>query len=455
MDLNIIILAAGKGTRMRSKRPKVLHPLAGKPLLAHVIETAQALDPQRIVVVYGHGGETVPRALSGYPVQWVEQSEQLGTGHAVETAMAALPTPGRVLVLYGDVPLIRHETLRDLLQGLDRTPLALLTAHLDDPSGYGRIVRNEQGDILRIVEQKDASDAERRIEEINTGILAAQGQALQRWLARLDNDNAQGEYYLTDVIALAVAEGHRVASSRAVHLWEILGVNDKLQLAQLERRQQQNLAEALMRQGVSLADPARLDVRGRVETGRDVSIDVNVVLEGHCILGEDVYIGPNCLLRDVHLAAGVRIEANSVLERCRVGRGCVIGPFARIRPDTELEDGARVGNFVEIKKSRIGRDSKINHLSYVGDSQVGQRVNIGAGTITCNYDGANKHRTVIGDDAFIGSDSQLVAPVEVGAGATIGAGSTITSDAPAGELTLSRSKQRTIPGWQRPRKEER
>ncbi len=455
MDLTVIILAAGKGTRMRSRLPKVLHRLAGKPLLAHVIETAQALEPRQIAVVYGHGGEVVPQALSHYPVQWVEQAEQLGTGHAVATAMDALAPAGQVLILYGDVPLTRPETLAGLLGQLEQGPLALLTAQLDDPTGYGRIVRNEQGRILRIVEQKDASDSEREIREINTGILAAQGGHLAGWLKRLDNNNAQGEFYLTDVIAMAVADGQPVASTRAAHLWEILGVNDKRQLAELERRQQLNLAMELMSQGATLADPARLDIRGRVELGQDVFIDVNVVLEGRVELADGVSIGPNCLLRDVSLGEGVRIEANSVLEQARIGAECSIGPFARIRPGTELASGARVGNFVEIKNAQIGRGSKINHLSYVGDSQVGERVNIGAGTITCNYDGANKHRTIIGDDAFIGSDSQLVAPVEIGAGATIGAGSTITSDAPPGELTLSRSRQRTISGWQRPRKHNR
>ena len=439
---------------MRSARPKVLHPLGGRPLLAHVLDTARALTPARIIAIYGHGGQQVPDTFAEQAdITWVEQTEQLGTGHAVARALPTIPDGDTVLVLYGDVPLLTLETLQGLLEGAAGNGLALLTAKLEDPSGYGRIVRDAQGRAVRIVEQKDASASERDIREVNTGILAAPAERLRAWLERLDTDNAQGEYYLTDIIAMAVADGLPVATAHPQYTTgETLGVNDKAQLAQLERMLQRRHAEALMGQGVTVMDPGRLEVRGHVQAERDVCLDVGVVLEGDVRLGDGVYVGPNCVLRNVVLGAGTQVLPMSVLEDMECGADCRIGPFARIRPGTRLAATAHVGNFVEIKNSQIGEGSKVNHLSYVGDSELGRRVNIGAGTITCNYDGANKHRTVIGDDVFVGSDTQLVAPVTVGAGATIGAGSTVTKDAPPGELTLSRAKQLSLSGWKRPTK---
>ena len=453
MKLSIIILAAGEGSRMRSVLPKVLHPLAGRPLLGHVLETARALAPHRILVVYGHGGARVREALDAPDLTWVEQAQQLGTGHAVQQCLDRLGKEETVLVLYGDVPLIGGNTLRRLLEAVDKDTLMLLTASLETPRGYGRIVRDGQGRIRRIVEDKDASAEERAIREINTGIMAMGAERLGQWLGRLGNDNAQGEYYLTDIIAMAVEDGVAVRSAAPDSHWEIQGVNERSQLAALERYYQRRQAESLMGQGGTLMDPARVDIRGELTTGRDVLLDVNVVLEGRVTLGEGVSIGPNVYLRDAVIGAGSRIMANCVIEEAEIGMDCHIGPFARIRPGTQCSDGARVGNFVEIKNSLIGRGSKVNHLSYIGDTTMGEAVNIGAGTITCNYDGANKHRTVIGDRAFIGSDTQLVAPVTVGEDATIGAGSTITRDAPAGELTLSRAPQKTRSGWQRPLKD--
>ncbi len=453
MKLGVVILAAGQGTRMKSDLPKVLHPLAGRPLLGHVIDTAHGLGAQRIAVVYGHGGRRVPEAFPGAGVEWVEQVEQLGTGHAVEQALPAMAGMERVLVLYGDVPLTSRATLEALLQAGEQTPLALLTVTLDDPTGYGRIVRDDAGRIARIVEHKDASDAERTIAEINTGILVADGPSLARWIGRLENDNAQGEFYLTDIVAMAVAEGAEVASAFAADPHEVAGVNDRVQLAELERWHQRRQAERLMRDGVTLRDPARFDLRGTLTAGRDVEIDVNVLIEGDVVLGDGVRIGANSVIRHSRIGDRVQIFENCVIEQAEVGEASRIGPFARLRPETVLASQVHVGNFVEIKKSEVAEGSKINHLSYIGDSSIGRSVNVGAGTITCNYDGAYKHRTVIGDDAFIGSDTQLVAPVTVGAGATIGAGSTITRDTPEGGLTLSRSKQVSIPGWQRPRKE--
>jgi bifunctional UDP-N-acetylglucosamine pyrophosphorylase / glucosamine-1-phosphate N-acetyltransferase len=450
MNLHIVILAAGQGTRMRSRLPKVLHPLGGIPLLAHVLGTARRLEPESVHVVYGHGGEILPQSLPDAAVRWVLQAEQLGTGHAVAQALGAVPDDALVLVLYGDVPLIDTATLRRLTEAADRETLALLTAVLPDPSGYGRIVRNAQGAVERIVEHKDARPEELAIAEINTGMLAAPAARLRRWLAGLDNHNAQGEYYLTDCIALAVREGMRVQTAAPDTLTEVQGVNDRVQLAELERAYQRGQAERLMRAGVTLLDPARFDLRGELTVGEDVTIDVDVIIEGRVQLGEGVRVGAYTVLRDAVIGPGTEILPHSVLEGAEIGPGCRIGPFARVRPDTVLSADVHVGNFVELKKSTVGEGSKLNHLSYVGDTQIGARVNIGAGTITCNYDGANKHRTVIGDDAFIGSDTQLVAPVEVGPGATIGAGSTITRDAPAGQLTLSRTAQRSVPGWQRP-----
>jgi bifunctional UDP-N-acetylglucosamine pyrophosphorylase/glucosamine-1-phosphate N-acetyltransferase len=450
MTIEVVILAAGQGTRMKSARPKVLHEIAGRPMLAHVIATARALAPRAIHVVYGHGGEAVPQALPDAGVNWALQAEQLGTGHAVAMAMPAIGDDARVLILYGDVPLIERATLARLIEcaGVDR--LALLTARLSDPNGYGRIVRDAGGRVARIVEQKDANNAERAINEINTGVLAAPAVVLRRHIAALTNDNAQREYYLTDVIAKSVAEGMTVETTAPEAIEEILGVNDRFQLAYLERRYQQRIARRLMRDGVTLADPARLDVRGELDAARDVFIDVNVLIEGRVTLAEGVRIGAHCVLRDVMLGASVEVLPMSVIEGANIGAGARIGPFARIRPGTELANDVHIGNFVEIKQTQVDAGAKINHLSYVGDATIGKRVNIGAGTITCNYDGACKHRTVIEDDAFIGSDTQLVAPVTVGKGATLGAGTTLTRDAPPGELTLSRAKQQTISGWQRP-----
>ena len=450
--LGVIVLAAGQGTRMRSDLPKVLHRIAGRALLEHVLDAVAQLQPDRVCVVYGHGGDRVREQMGGRQVEWVEQPEQQGTGHAVALALPTLAAETRVLVLYGDVPLIGSDTLIRLMQEADDSALGLLTAVLPDPSGYGRIVRGADGRVRRIVEHKDATEAELEIEEINTGILVADRVRLAGWLGRLDKRNAQGEIYLTDVVALAVADGIEVATAQPAILEEVAGVNDRVQLAALERYFQRRQAECLMRAGVTLADPARFDLRGHLSAGRDVSIDVNAVLEGDVILGDRVNVGPNCLLRDCSIGADSDILANSVIERSLVGTGARIGPFARIRPETRLGEGVHIGNFVEVKKSVVGTGSKINHLSYVGDAEVGTGVNIGAGTIVCNYDGANKHRTIIGDGAFIGSDTQLVAPVEVGADATIGAGSTITRDAPPGELTLSRARQTSVKGWRRPQK---
>jgi bifunctional UDP-N-acetylglucosamine pyrophosphorylase/glucosamine-1-phosphate N-acetyltransferase len=462
MSLVVVILAAGQGTRMRSALPKVLQPLAGRPLLAHVLDTAAALQPRATVVVHGHGGERVREAfagqeiagqeIAGHDILWVEQTPQLGTGHALQQAVPELRDDDRVLVLYGDVPLPRTETLQPLLSALDTHALALLSVELSDPTGYGRILRDGAAAVTGIVEEKDADTAQRAIREANTGILAARAGPLRDWLSRLGNDNSQGEYYLTDCVALAVGDGASVCALPAPDALEVAGVNDKAQLAALERAYQLRAADALMRAGLTLADPARFDLRGRLAHGQDVSLDVNVVLEGEVELGEGVRIGPGCVLKDCRIGAHTEVLAHSVIESARIGARCRIGPFARIRPDTDLADAVHVGNFVEVKKSAVAEGSKINHLSYVGDSRIGARVNVGAGTITCNYDGANKHLTVIEDDAFIGSDSQLVAPVTVGAGATIAAGSTITRDAPPGELTLSRTRQHSVRGWRRPQK---
>jgi len=452
MDLGVIVLAAGQGTRMRSSLPKVLHALAGKPLLGHVLNTASLLNPRKTLVVYGHGGGQVQQAFPDPQVQWVEQAQQLGTGHAVQQAIRQVGDVDRVLVLYGDVPLTPVETLNELLQESAESELGVLTAILDDPGGYGRMVRDPEGRILRIVEQKDASEAELEIDEINTGIMVFDRKRLAGWLQRIDNSNAQGEYYLTDVIALAVAEGLEVSSAQTDIEEEVLGVNDRAQLARLERHFQRQQARELLLSGVSLADPERFDLRGRLQTGRDVFIDVNVVVEGDVELGEGVSIGPNCVLKDCRIGAGTSVFANSVIEQAAIGSEALIGPFSRIRPQAELADRVHVGNFVEIKKSRVGLGSKVNHLSYVGDADIGARVNVGAGTITCNYDGVNKSATVIGDGAFIGSNTALVAPVTVGSGATVGAGSTITRDVPADRLSVARGRQTTIEGWRRPTK---
>ena len=448
--LNIVILAAGKGTRMVSDKPKVLHMLAGKPLLQHVLDCALSLQPQQVCVVYGHGGEAVPQAMAQYNARFVIQEPQLGTGHAVQQALPYLENDSRTLVLYGDVPLIQHSTLHQMLQAGEG--LVLLTVNPDNPTGYGRIVRNAESDVQSIVEQKDASPEQLKIEEVNTGIMLVPTAKLREWLGRLGNNNAQGEYYLTDIVAMAVQQGVPVHTVQPAQRWEVEGINNKMQLATLERVWQQNVARRLMLQGVTLADPARLDMRGDLTCGRDVEIDVGCIFEGKVTLGDSVQVGPYSIIRNAAIAPGTQIAAYSHIDASEVGANCRIGPYARLRPGTRIGDDAHVGNFVEIKNSEIGQGSKANHLTYIGDSTVGCRVNIGAGTITCNYDGANKFRTVIGDDAFIGSDTQLVAPVTVGKGATIGAGSTITRDTPEGELTLSRSKQISISGWQRPKK---
>jgi bifunctional UDP-N-acetylglucosamine pyrophosphorylase/glucosamine-1-phosphate N-acetyltransferase len=450
MNPVVVILAAGQGTRMRSALPKVLHPLGGLPLLQHVIRTACQLDASQVHVVFGHGGEQVREMLGDQEVNWVLQDPQLGTGHAVAQVMPLVSDEDTLLVLYGDVPLIRAATLSRLTDFAGQGRLAVLTAQLDDPHGYGRIVRDDRGRLTGIVEHKDATAEQLQIPEINSGFLAAPAGRLRRWLSRLDNSNAQGEYYLTDVIAMAVSEGTAVESVTADDRYEILGVNDRVQLATLERVYQRNQAEQLMRAGVTLADPSRLDVRGIVSVGQDCYMEPNIILEGNVKIGNRVKIGPNCLIRNVKIADDVEILSNCVIEDAEIGQAARVGPFTRLRPETRLSERVQVGNFVEIKKSSIASGSKINHLSYIGDTRMGSGVNVGAGAITCNYDGANKHQTDIGDNVFIGSDTQLIAPVRVGDDATIGAGSTITREVPAGELTLSRSPQQTRQGWHRP-----
>ena len=438
---------------MHSALPKVLQPLAGRPLLAHVVGTARAIRPAAIHVVYGHGGEAVREAFAAdSDLKWALQAEQLGTGHAVMQAMPAIPDDHRVLVLCGDVPLIRPQTLERLAGDGARSTLALLTARVDDATGYGRVLRNDRGDVTRIVEHNDATGDERRVNEINTGLIAFDARALRRYLGDLKNDNAQHEYYLTDVIGMAVADRVEVDGIVAESAAEVLGINDRAQLAAAERALQRRQAEELMERGVTLADPERLDVRGEVVVGRDVFIDVGVVLEGKVVLGDRVRLEAYCVVRNCTLGADTVVHPHCHLESSTAGDDCEIGPFSRLRPGVVLSGHVKVGNFVEMKNSQIASHSKVNHLTYVGDATVGTKVNVGAGTITCNYDGANKHRTVIGDNAFIGSGVMLVAPVEVGAGATIGAGSTITKDTPPEELTLARSKQVTIPGWKRPQK---
>ncbi|NMF99489.1 bifunctional UDP-N-acetylglucosamine diphosphorylase/glucosamine-1-phosphate N-acetyltransferase GlmU [Aromatoleum toluolicum] len=448
--MEVVILAAGQGKRMRSVLPKVLQPIAGRPMLAHVIGAARSLDASRICVVYGHGGEVVRERMQDAALRWARQEPQLGTGHAVQQALPELTDGEMALVLYGDVPLIGAPTLRRLQTAAGSGKLALLTVELDDPTGYGRILRDADGRVTRIVEEKDASAEQRRVREVNTGILVAPVARLRDWLGRIGNDNAQGEYYLTDIIGLAVAEGVDIVTVLPDAVWETLGVNSKPQLAELERIHQRNIAQRLMDAGVTLLDPARIDVRGELECGRDVEIDVGCVFAGRVELGDDVRVGANCVIRNARIGAGTRIAPFSHIEDTVTGRECVIGPYARTRPGTTLGDDVHLGNFVEVKNSAIADHSKANHLAYVGDADVGRRVNIGAGTITCNYDGANKFRTIIEDDVFIGSDTQLVAPVRVGRGATLGAGTTLTKDAPPEQLTVSRAKQITIAGWKRP-----
>lgn len=450
-SLSIVILAAGKGTRMYSRLPKVLHPIGGQPMLARVIATARELDPARIVVVYGHGGELVPQTLADAGVAWVEQAQQLGTGHALQMALPQLPSDGQTLVLYGDVPLTSADTLRRLVAAAG-DGMAVLTDELADASGYGRMVRDAAGRLVAIVEHKDCSPEQLAIREINTGMMVLPNRRLAGWLQRLGNHNAQGEYYLTDVLAQAVVDGVTVEGARVAHSWEAAGVNNKLQLAELERQLQRNQAQGLLTAGVTLADPARIDLRGTLVHGQDVSIDVGCVLEGRVELGDGVELGAYCVLKNVKVAAGTRIAPYSHLEDAVVGADCRIGPYARLRPGAQLADHVHIGNFVEVKKSTVGEGSKVNHLTYIGDADVGRKVNVGAGSVTCNYDGVNKFRTVIGDDVFVGSGTLMVAPVTLEDGATIGAGSVLTKTAPAGQLTVARAKQLTVPGWQRPQK---
>ncbi|RQT05435.1 bifunctional UDP-N-acetylglucosamine diphosphorylase/glucosamine-1-phosphate N-acetyltransferase GlmU [Burkholderia contaminans] len=448
--MNIVILAAGTGKRMRSALPKVLHPLAGRPLLSHVIDTARTLQPSRLVVVVGHGAEQVQAAVAAPDVQFAVQAEQLGTGHAVRQALPLLDPAQPTLVLYGDVPLTRASTLQRLVDAAREGRYGILTVTLDDPTGYGRIVRDAAGFVTRIVEQKDASPEQLKIAEINTGIIVTPTAQLSMWLGALKNENAQGEYYLTDVVELAIEAGFEVVTAQPDEEWETLGVNSKAQLAELERIHQRTIADALLVAGVTLADPVRIDVRGTLRCGRDVSIDVNCVFEGNVTLADNVTIGANCVIRNASVGAGTRIDAFTHIDGAELGAHTVIGPYARLRPGAQLADEAHVGNFVEVKNAVIGHGSKANHLTYIGDADIGARVNIGAGTITCNYDGANKFRTVIEDDVFVGSDTQLVAPVRVGRGVTIAAGTTIWKDVADGLLALNEKTQTAKSGYVRP-----
>jgi bifunctional UDP-N-acetylglucosamine pyrophosphorylase/glucosamine-1-phosphate N-acetyltransferase len=446
MPLDVVILAAGQGKRMHSALPKVLHPLAGRPLLAHVIDAARSLAPRCIHVVYGHGGGQVKKAFTDADLNWVEQTEQLGTGHALKQALPALDPAGSVLVLNGDVPLVRRETLAKLAEA-GRAGLAIVTCDLVDPTGYGRVLRDARGSVERIVEQKDASPQQLAIREWYTGALCGGAARLAAWLGKLTNRNAQGEYYLTDAIGFAAQDGIEIATVKAADPWEVAGVNSKSELASLEREVQHRVASRLLERGVTLADPARIDVRGELDCARDVTIDVNCIFEGRVTLGERVRIGANCVLRNVSIAADTEIHPFSLLDDAQIGARCRVGPYARLRPGAQLAEDVHIGNFVEVKASRIGAGSKANHLSYVGDAEVGARVNIGAGTITCNYDGAAKHRTVIEDECFIGSDATLVAPLRIAKGSYIGAGSTISKDTPAGQLTVARARQVSVPAW--------
>lgn len=451
MKVDVVILAAGQGTRMKSKLPKVLHPVAGRPLVQHVIDTAREIEDAKISVVIGHGAEHVQSRFAQLDVHWVVQEQQLGTGHAVQQALDHFRPDTAVLILYGDVPLIKKQTLVDLVSQVDESRMALLTATFDDPTGYGRIIR-DQGKVTAIVEQKDASEEQLQVREINTGILAVQSNLLMKWLPQLSNENAQGEFYLTDIIAMAAAEGVQICTAQPTALHEIQGVNNRLQLAELERAFQNELAERLLLQGVSLADPARIDVRGELIIGQDCSIDINCVFEGKVEIGDNVRIGPNCVIKASTIADNVEIKEFSSIDDSHIEQDCVIGPYARLRPQTYLAAKAKIGNFVETKKSTIGKGSKVNHLTYIGDATIGEDVNVGAGTITCNYDGVNKFKTELADGVFVGSNTSLVAPVKVGKNATIGAGSTITQDVPDEQLAVARGKQRNINGWKRPTK---
>lgn len=451
MSTNVIILAAGKGTRMRSTLPKVLQPLAGRPLLGHVIETAKKLNAANIITIYGHGGNLVQQAFAQENVEWVEQAEQLGTGHAVKVTLPVLPTDGVSLILSGDVPCITKATLKKLMQASAETGIGIVTLTVDDATGYGRIVR-KNGEIQAIVEHKDANDEQRKIKEFNTGIYCVNNAKLHEWLPKLSNENAQGEYYLTDIIAMAIADGLSVASVEPELAFEVEGVNDRVQLATLEREFQNNQAKKLMQQGVHLIDPARFDLRGHLSVGLDVRIDINVIIEGDCEFGDHVEIGAGCVIKNSTIAAGTKVQPYSIFDNAIVGADAQIGPFSRLRPGAKLADEVHIGNFVEVKNSSIGLGSKANHFTYLGDAEVGAGSNIGAGTITCNYDGANKFKTIIGDSAFIGSNSSLVAPVNIGNGATVGAGSVITRDVAENSLAFERSKQVAKENYQRPQK---
>ena len=453
--LEVVILAAGKGTRMYSAQPKVLHEIGGQPLLSHVIHVAHEMEADAIHVVYGHGGDAVRKRFPDSQINWVLQEPQLGTGHAVAQAMPSIDDDAIVLVIYGDVPLIKAETLRGLVNRAKRDSLALLTAYVDEPGSYGRIVRNQQEQITAIVERRDASTEQLSINEINTGFLAVPARHLRGWVESLDNDNDQKEYYLTDIVAMAVASGIEIESVQPANINEVFGVNTKGELAVLEREYQRQQAEKYLELGATLVDPVRFDVRGHIDLGQDVVFDINVICEGEVKLGDNVHVGANVVLKNVVIGANTKVLPNSVIEEAVIGRDCSIGPFARIRPGTKLADTAKVGNFVEIKNSQIGEGSKANHLTYIGDSTVGKNVNFGAGVITANYDGANKHQTIIGDGASIGANDVLVAPVEVGENATIGAGTVVRKNAPAGELTVAPVKEKTIPGWKRPQKKEK
>lgn len=451
MSLSVVILAAGKGTRMKSGTPKVLHKLANKPLVEHVYTTAKDLGAEEVIVIYGHGGDQVKETCKHFDAKWVEQKEQLGTGHAVMQAFDSVNLNNNVLVLYGDVPLTKKETLQDLLND-SQGKLALLSVNLDKPFGYGRILRNEKNQVTGIVEQKDATPEQQEIQEVNTGILACNGETLKRLLNNIDNKNSQGEYYLTDIFELAEKDNIEIKTAQPEASYEVEGVNNRLQLATLERIFQKNIADELMTNGVALADPARIDVRGNADISNDVCIDINAVLEGDVKIGSGSNIGPNCVIINSTIGENVTIKANCILENAIVENNCEVGPYARLRPEAHLSQNAKVGNFVEIKKANIGEGSKVNHLSYIGDTEMGKNVNVGAGTITCNYDGANKHKTIIGDNVFVGSDTQLVAPVTIEDGVTIGAGATVTKDVAENMLVISRSPQKSISGWERPKK---
>ena len=455
MTLDVVILAAGQGSRMRSKIPKVLHEIAGKSMLRHVVDVAEKIGADRSHIVIGHGADLVKESLAGQNIKWSLQAEQKGTGHAVAQALPVIPEDSRVLILYGDVPLISSQTLEALLETACADTLALLTVYLDKPTGYGRIIRDGNNNVIAIVEQKDATPEQLLVKEVNTGIMSVSAKKLNQWLPRLKSNNAQGEYYLTDIVAMAVADSVAIKVSHAAHPMEVQGANTRSQLQLLERYYQGHLAEALMVQGASLADATRIDIRGNLQTGEDVFIDVNCVFEGDVVLGDGVSIGPNCHIIDSNIAANCEIKSNSVIEGASLAASCTIGPFARLRPGTVLAEEVKIGNFVETKKANIGRASKVSHLSYIGDAEIGRDVNVGAGTITCNYDGVNKFKTEIADNTFVGSNTALVAPVKVGKGATIGAGSIITGNIADGELAVARAKQRNITGWKRPEKKPR